>query len=87
MGFRGLRPSQSQFEFSAHPDGPLEGRRIRSRKIRELGRPARRCFSFYGVIGLLTLAFCWKFVAEAKGKRLETFGRIPGTASTRASRA
>jgi hypothetical protein len=23
------------------------------------------------VIGLLTLAFCWKFVPETKGKRLE----------------
>lgn len=25
----------------------------------------------YGVIGLFTLAFCWKFVPETKGKRLE----------------
>ena len=28
-------------------------------------------FFLYGAIGVLTLAFCWKFVPETKGKRLE----------------
>jgi sugar porter (SP) family MFS transporter len=37
--------------------------------IEALGRSG--AFWFYGVIGLLTLAFCWKFVPETKGKRLE----------------
>jgi Sugar (and other) transporter len=34
-----------------------------------LGRSG--AFWFYGAIGLLTLAFCWKLVPETKGKRLE----------------
>ncbi len=37
--------------------------------IEALGRSG--AFWFYGVIGLFTLAFCWKFVPETKGKRLE----------------
>ncbi|HEX6753209.1 MAG TPA: MFS transporter [Solirubrobacterales bacterium] len=37
--------------------------------IEALGRPG--AFWLYGGIGLLTLAFCWKFVPETKGKRLE----------------
>jgi MFS family permease len=37
--------------------------------IEALGRSG--AFWFYGLIGLLTLAFCWKFVPETKGKRLE----------------
>jgi sugar porter (SP) family MFS transporter len=37
--------------------------------IEALGRSG--AFWFYGVIGLFTHAFCWKFVPETKGKRLE----------------
>ncbi len=37
--------------------------------IEALGRSG--AFWLYGCIGLLTLAFCWKFVPETKGKRLE----------------
>jgi sugar porter (SP) family MFS transporter len=37
--------------------------------IEALGRPG--AFWFYGVIGILTLIFCWKLVPETKGKRLE----------------
>jgi sugar porter (SP) family MFS transporter len=37
--------------------------------IEALGRSG--AFWFYGAIGLLTLGFCWKFVPETKGKRLE----------------
>ena len=37
--------------------------------IEALGRSG--AFWFYGAIGLLTLAFCWKLVPETKGKRLE----------------
>jgi sugar porter (SP) family MFS transporter len=37
--------------------------------IEELGRSG--AFWFYGCIGILTLIFCWKFVPETKGKRLE----------------
>jgi sugar porter (SP) family MFS transporter len=37
--------------------------------IEALGRSG--AFWLYGVIGLFTLAFCWKLVPETKGKRLE----------------
>jgi sugar porter (SP) family MFS transporter len=37
--------------------------------IEALGRPG--AFWFYGAIGILTLAFCWKLVPETKGKHLE----------------
>jgi SP family galactose:H+ symporter-like MFS transporter len=37
--------------------------------IEALGRSG--AFWFYGCIGILTLAFCWKLVPETKGKRLE----------------
>jgi sugar porter (SP) family MFS transporter len=37
--------------------------------IEALGRSG--AFWFYGAIGLVTLWFCWKFVPETKGKRLE----------------
>ena len=37
--------------------------------IEALGRTG--AFWFYGVIGILTLIFCWKLVPETKGKRLE----------------
>ncbi len=37
--------------------------------IEALGRPG--AFWFYGVVGILTLVFCWKLVPETKGKRLE----------------
>ena len=37
--------------------------------IEALGRSG--AFWFYGTIGILTLIFCWKFVPETKGKRLE----------------
>lgn len=37
--------------------------------IEAVGRPG--AFWLYGGIGLLTLTFCWKFVPETKGKRLE----------------
>jgi sugar porter (SP) family MFS transporter len=42
--------------------------------IEELGRSG--AFWLYGGIGLLTLAFCWKFVPETKGKRLEDIQAI-----------
>ena len=42
--------------------------------IDELGRSG--AFWFYGAIGLFTLAFCWKFVPETKGKRLEDIQAI-----------
>jgi sugar porter (SP) family MFS transporter len=49
--------------------------------IEALGRSG--AFWFYGVIGFFTLAFCWKFVPETKGKRLEDIeaifqGRVEG---------
>jgi sugar porter (SP) family MFS transporter len=37
--------------------------------IEALGKSG--AFWFYGAIGILTLAFCWKLVPETKGKRLE----------------
>jgi sugar porter (SP) family MFS transporter len=37
--------------------------------IEALGRTG--AFWFYGAIGILTLAFCWKLVPETKGKHLE----------------
>ncbi len=37
--------------------------------IEALGRSG--AFWFYGAIGIVTLVFCWKFVPETKGKRLE----------------
>lgn len=37
--------------------------------IEALGRSG--AFWFYGAIGIVTLIFCWKFVPETKGKRLE----------------
>ncbi|HVY95841.1 MAG TPA: sugar porter family MFS transporter [Solirubrobacterales bacterium] len=37
--------------------------------IEALGRSG--AFWFYGAIGILTLAFCWKLVPETKGKHLE----------------
>jgi len=37
--------------------------------IEALGRSG--AFWFYGAIGILTLWFCWKYVPETKGKRLE----------------
>jgi sugar porter (SP) family MFS transporter len=37
--------------------------------IEALGRTG--AFWFYGAIGVLTLAFCWKLVPETKGKHLE----------------
>lgn len=42
--------------------------------IEALGRSG--AFWFYGVIGLFTLAFCWKLVPETKGKRLEDIEAI-----------
>jgi sugar porter (SP) family MFS transporter len=42
--------------------------------IEALGRSG--AFWFYGVIGLFTLVFCWKFVPETKGKRLEDIQAI-----------
>lgn len=33
-------------------------------------------FWFYGVIGLVTLWFCWKFVPETKGRSLEQINQI-----------
>jgi uncharacterized membrane protein len=37
--------------------------------IEALGRSG--AFWLYGGIGVVTLVFCWKFVPETKGKRLE----------------
>jgi predicted MFS family arabinose efflux permease len=37
--------------------------------IEALGRSG--AFWFYGAIGIVTLVFCWKFVPETKGRRLE----------------
>lgn len=37
--------------------------------IQELGRPG--AFWLYAGIGIVTFLFCWKFVPETKGKRLE----------------
>ena len=37
--------------------------------IEALGRSG--AFWFYGCIGIVTLAFCWKLVPETKGKHLE----------------
>ena len=43
-----------------------------SRKARLIEAAGRTgAFWIYGAIGVLTLWFCWKFVPETKGKRLE----------------
>ncbi len=42
--------------------------------IEALGRSG--AFWFYGVIGILTLGFCWKYVPETKGKHLEDIQAI-----------
>jgi hypothetical protein len=49
--------------------------------IEGLGRSG--AFWLYAGIGLLTLAFCWKFVPETKGMRLED---IQGYFQARADR-
>jgi hypothetical protein len=33
-------------------------------------------FWFYGLVGLVTLWFCWKFVPETKGKSLEQIDEV-----------
>ena len=55
-------------------DGQLDLQLHRLAHLPAADRSARAssgAFWFYGAIGILTLAFCWKLVPETKGKTLE----------------